>query len=51
MASLEFIILVYCAFQLVKSIPAAICNLFQVCLLFVIEFAVREDDFDIEENN
>jgi hypothetical protein len=38
-------------FQLVKNIPAAICDLLQLCLLFVAEFAIGEDDFDIEEDN
>lgn len=27
------------------------CDLLQVCLLFVAEFAIGEDDFDIEEDN
>jgi hypothetical protein len=51
MARLVFAILVECAFQLFKNIPAAMCDLLQVCLLFVAEFAIGEDDFDILENN
>jgi hypothetical protein len=34
-------------FQLVKNIPAAIYNLLQLYLLFVVELAIRGDDFDI----
>jgi hypothetical protein len=34
-------------FQLVKNILTAICDLLQLCLLFVVEFAIGEDDFDI----
>jgi hypothetical protein len=38
-------------FQLVKNIPAASCDLLQLCLLFVAEFAIGENDFDIEEDD
>jgi hypothetical protein len=38
-------------FQLIKNIPAATFDLLKLCLLFVAEFAIGEDDFDIEEND
>jgi hypothetical protein len=50
-ARLEFAILVQCGFQPPQNIPAAMCDLLQVCLLFFAEFAIGEDDFDIEEEN